>query len=183
MGDEKQMRLIEKQILKKNKDILKWGIKLKMVDLKENKSFSCMSAYYKFTFNDKITMIWFKEDLNSNSPLALMNIGNYFDRIREQIIKIIFNSNTKESSDIKTNDVMTITGLDMGNDEPIGKIAEKMYSTLGLETIHGDRKSDIDYVVLMISKINDILGKRFEQISSQHLDYPGIDKTSWDIFD
>jgi hypothetical protein len=178
--NERQMRKIEKEILKKNKDILKWSIDLKMIDLKENQSFSCMSAYYKFTFNDKITMIWFKEDLNSNSPLDSVNIGNYFDRCRCQIIRVIFDSDIKDTD---VSNIMTFTGIDFGNDEPIGEISKKMYSALGLKIIHDDREADIDFFRSIIHDINDICEKRFEHVSNQQLDYPGFDSSCWDIFD
>jgi hypothetical protein len=105
-----KMKALENKIMEKNPDITGWNIDLKLVDLKENKSFSCMSAYYRFTMNKKITVIWFKEDINSNSPMYGCDLGNYFDRVRQQIIYVIF------KQDNGRDDVVSFTGSDLGND-------------------------------------------------------------------
>jgi len=120
-----------------------------------------MSAYYKFTINDRITMIWFKEDINSNSPMDLCNLGNYFDRVRQQIIYVMFKSvNGDYDIDVDVDvDVVSFTGNDFGNDEPLDTISAKMHSDLDLKIIHGDRESDIEYFRLLIHVINDICEK------------------------
>jgi hypothetical protein len=171
-------KTIINNITKKNKDLAKWGIDLRMVDLKENKSFSCMSAYYKFTLNDKITIIWFKEDINSNSPMYLCNLGNYFNRVREQIVYITFKS--ENGSD---GDMMSFTGIDLGNDEPINEISAKMYSALNLKIIHDDYDSDVEYFRSLIHDINDVCKEAFTEASSRNLNYPGIDSSCWNLFD